>query len=345
MSKSGDSDVASAVKRVTGVTVQDGKYIYVRGLGDRYSKTTLNGSSIPGLDPNRNTVQMDLFPTNLIDNILVYKTFSPHLPGDFSGGYVDIVTKDFPDELLFNVSASLGYNTNATFNDNFLSQTKGGTDWLGIDDGTRALPDGVSAQTIPMLNNPSQAGYPESEANTLIDMTRSFNNNFEPGRSTPAPNHSFSLSAGNQKKLFGKPLGFIAALNYQRDYSFYENGETGIYQLTGAGENVLNKEIDLVDSKGVDNVLWGAMFNTSIKLTPTNKIGLTLMHNQNGESSSRVLTGKKFKDDVDEIYNTYSQRYKERALSTGQLAGKHVISNWNNLEVNWSTGLRLLSTR
>lgn len=87
ISKSGDNDVASAVKRVTGVTVEDGKYVYVRGLGDRYSKTTLNGATIPGLDPNRNTVQMDLFPTDLIDNIIIYKTFSPNLPGDFSGGY------------------------------------------------------------------------------------------------------------------------------------------------------------------------------------------------------------------------------------------------------------------
>ncbi|MCB0621758.1 MAG: TonB-dependent receptor plug domain-containing protein, partial [Saprospiraceae bacterium] len=78
-------DVASAVRRVTGVTVEGGKYVYVRGLGDRYSKTTLNAAEVPGLDPNRNTVQMDLFPTNLIDNILVYKTFSPNLPGDFTG--------------------------------------------------------------------------------------------------------------------------------------------------------------------------------------------------------------------------------------------------------------------
>ena len=115
ISKSGDNDVAGAVKRVTGVTVEGGKYVYVRGLGDRYSKTTLNGAEIPGLDPNRNTVQMDLFPTNLVDNILVYKTFSPNLPGDFTGGYVDIATKDFPEQFTFSASASVGYNPQANF--------------------------------------------------------------------------------------------------------------------------------------------------------------------------------------------------------------------------------------
>ena len=147
ISKNGDNDVASAVKRVTGVTVEGGKYVYVRGLGDRYSKTTLNGATIPGLDPNKNTVQMDLFPSNLIDNILVYKTFAPNLPGDFTGGYVDISTKDFPTIKTINASASIGYNTLSTFNSNYLTYEGGKNDWLGFDDGSRAIPDLIQNQS------------------------------------------------------------------------------------------------------------------------------------------------------------------------------------------------------
>ena len=101
-SKSGDNNAASALKRVTGVTITSGKYVYVRGLGDRYSKSILNGAEIPGLDPNRNSVQLDLFPSSLVDNIIVYKTFTPDLEGDFAGGLVDINTKDFPDRLIWN---------------------------------------------------------------------------------------------------------------------------------------------------------------------------------------------------------------------------------------------------
>jgi outer membrane receptor protein involved in Fe transport len=343
MSKSGDSDVASAVKRVTGVTVQDGKYIYVRGLGDRYSKTTLNGSNIPGLDPNKNTVQMDMFPTNLIDNILVYKTFAPNLPGDFSGGYVDIITKDFPETRLLTASASVGYNTNATFNNNFLSQQSGATDWLGMDDGTRALPGSVDGVTVPEIGSPDNPNVNADDVRTVIGMTNDFKNNFAPQTTTALPDHSFSLSAGNQKTLFGKPLGFIAALNYQKDYNYYEGGKTGIYSLSGPNETVLNKEIELTDRKGSENTLWGAMLNTSYKLSPTHKIGLTLMHNQNGESISRTLSGKKLKDDVQEIYDTYVQQYKQRALSTAQLSGKHVFTNANNLELNWSSAYALSS--
>ena len=98
ISRIGDSDAGQAIQRVSGVSVEGGKYIYVRGLGDRYTKTTLNGMDIPGLDPDRNTVQMNVFPTSLIDNIIVRKTFAPNMPGDFSGGVVDIATKSFPDK-------------------------------------------------------------------------------------------------------------------------------------------------------------------------------------------------------------------------------------------------------
>jgi len=96
--KLGDSNAAGALRRIPGVSVQGGRHVYVRGLGDRYTKTILNGMVIPGLDPDRNSVQVDIFPTNTIDNIVVYKTFSPDLPGDFVGGIVDVVTKDFPEE-------------------------------------------------------------------------------------------------------------------------------------------------------------------------------------------------------------------------------------------------------
>ena len=148
ISRIGDSDAGQAIQRVPGVSVEGGKYIYVRGLGDRYTKTTLNGMDIPGLDPDRNTVQMDVFPTSLIDNIIVRKTFAPNMPGDFSGGVVDIATKAFPDKEQFNVKLGLGYNTNTSFNKNFLTYDGGKLDWLGIDDGSRALPSGYDYTDI-----------------------------------------------------------------------------------------------------------------------------------------------------------------------------------------------------
>ncbi len=117
----GDGDAASAVKRVTGVSIEGGKYVYVRGLGDRYTKTVLNGVDVPGLDPDRNALQMDIFPTNVIDNIIVSKSFTADLPADFTGGVVDIETKDFPEEKSAKISISGGINPSMHFNSQYLS--------------------------------------------------------------------------------------------------------------------------------------------------------------------------------------------------------------------------------
>jgi TonB-dependent receptor len=170
MKKAGDSDAVGALKRVTGVSTV-GNQVFIRGLSDRYSKTTVNGAEIPSVDPYRNSVQMDLFPTNLLDNIVVYKTFTPNLPGDFTGGLVDISSKDFPEKLTFNYTTSLGYNTNATFNNNFLTSEGSDTDWLGYDNGTRDIPTGVIDNVSPIqLSNYYEAlvyGGFESELNAI----------------------------------------------------------------------------------------------------------------------------------------------------------------------------------
>ncbi len=342
ISQTGDNDVASAVRGVTGVTVEGGKYVYVRGLGDRYSKTTLNGAEIPGLDPNRNTVQMDLFPTNLIDNILVYKTFSPNLPGDFSGGYVDIATKDFPDQLTINASASLGYNTLATFNSGFFSYKGGKTDWLGIDDGTRAVPE-LAAQNINSFPEYSQSLKNGENATQLANLTRSFDNNWQLTNEKPFMNQNYSLSFGNQKTLFGKPLGFIGALTYQRNFSSYSDGANNIYELKGnvASTESLAPQLILNENRSDDEVLWGAMLSSTLKISPNHKVGVMAMRNQGALQTTRFAEGVKFVDDPDEIYQTRTWDYAERSLSTVQLNGKHVFTNTNNLEINWLSSYSL----
>lgn len=336
ISKSGDNDVASAVRRVTGVTVEGGKYVYVRGLGDRYSKTSMNGAEIPGLDPNRNTVQMDIFPTNLIDNIVVYKTFSPDLPADFAGGYVDIATKDFPEQFTFSASGSLGYNTLATFNsDNYITYTGGATDFLGFDDGTRAVPQSVlDADDIPSY---TQGNTDPKLAQDLEDLTSAFANNWDVISDSPFLNHRLSLSLGNQVELGGKPLGFIAAGSYSRNFSAYQNGVDAIYKLTesAATANALNTEVFLNEQKGRDEVLWGAMLAASLKLAPTQKVGFTIMRNQSATTSLSVYEGVKFQDDPEDIYFTNTWRFLERSLSTFQLRGKHIFAEANNFEINW----------
>ena len=143
--QAGDSDAAGAIKRVPGVSTV-GNFVFVRGLSDRYIKTTLNGAEVPSMNPRRNSIEMDLFPTALVDNLVIMKTQTANLPGDWAGAYISVETKDFPDEFTFNYSSTVGFNDQTTFQ-NVLGSNEGSTDWLGFDDGTRALPDAVAGVT------------------------------------------------------------------------------------------------------------------------------------------------------------------------------------------------------
>ena len=186
----GASNVANMTSKAAGVSVEGGKYVYVRGLSDRYSLTTLNGGQIPGLDPNRNSVQLDLFPSTLVENVTIRKTFTPNLPGNFTGGLVDIQTKDFPDSLQYNFSLSLGYNTNATLNSEYLGYKGSSTDFLGFDDGGRALPESV-------VNNPVQDDNTGDLA-LLQSQTQGFSDTWMPDNDqTALPNMKLGFSEGS----------------------------------------------------------------------------------------------------------------------------------------------------
>ncbi|WP_161889815.1 TonB-dependent receptor [Pontibacter russatus] len=338
-SRSGDSDAAAALSRVTGISTENGKYVYVRGLGDRYVKTALNGAEIPGLDPNRNTVQMDLFPANLIDNLTVSKTFTPDMPGSFSGGFVNVTTKDFPDRFTLQLSTSLGYNDQTTFNGNFLTSNKGETDWLGFDDGTRAVPDEVD-YAVPYES------YTNKESAEQIDQaTNAFNSEMAPRTMVAPLNHSHSFSLGNQTDVFGRQFGYVVGLSYQRGYSYYGNGTFGLWELNSANAEDLFVKRLLADKRGVEDVTLGFLANFSYKLNSNNKVSLNLIRNQSGQNSSRFLSGI-FPEtsgifDNTAIFESRALHYLQRSLSSGQLKGEHVLPGLKNSKVTWLTSFTL----
>ncbi|MFL2996054.1 MAG: carboxypeptidase-like regulatory domain-containing protein, partial [Cytophagales bacterium] len=202
--KIGDGDAAAAIKRVPGVSIQGGKYVFVRGLGDRYTKTILNGLDIPGLDPDRNTLQMDIFPTNLIKNIVILKSSSADLPADFTGGIVNIETKDFPEEKEFNISVSGTYNPSMHFKDNFPYYDGSQTDWLGFDNGMREVP--IDRRTV----------IPQTvdQDPILTSITDSFDPNLASKIGNSSMNFGLGITYGNQYNLkSGNTLGLIGSFN------------------------------------------------------------------------------------------------------------------------------------
>lgn len=323
MSLMGTSDAAASLKKVTGVTVQDGKYVYVRGLGDRYMKTQLNGAEIPSLDPQKNTVQLDIFPSNIIDNMVIFKTFSPELPATFTGGYVNIITKDFPEKFTFQVSGGIGLNTKTSFRDNFLTYDGGSTDWLGFDDGSRDAP--VQQGEFPEI-------YVEDKEKTT-ELSEKFNKQLSPKTKTSGVSRSLSVSLGNQTTLFGKPLGFVASVSYKKSLSFTDDANKGRYELTTETSEILEEKRTLVEDKGTEKVLIGALTNITYKYLPTHSIGLNLIINQSGMSGASLGDGYNAYHEVN--YTTRGLSWLQRSFLAAQLIGKQTFTNIKDAKFNW----------
>lgn len=336
ISKLGDSDAGQALKRVTGVSVQDGKYVFVRGLSERYTKVTFNGAEIPALDPEKNTVQLDIFPSNIIENIVVNKTFTPDMPGESTGGQVDIVTKDFPEKFTFQFSTSFSYNPQANLNDDFLTYDGGSTDWLGMDDGTRGIPDAAQAALDKMISEGSnQINQVYFTTEELNDISKSFSTNMQPKKKKSFLNHSEKLSLGDQTSLFGKTVGYNFALSYEKSFESYIDGRLGEYNDNSGAPNK-----DIADSRSQENTKVAALANINFKLNNNNKVGFRYFHNQSGKNTAQ------YRDGYFAYENSYDQdrilAYVERVFDNFQLHGKHVIPALNNASLNWQSSYTLM---
>lgn len=320
--KMGDPNVAEAVKRVTGVSVEGGKYIYVRGLGDRYTKTVLNKVEIPSLDPDRNNVQMDIFPTNLIDNVLVYKTFTPDLQGDFTGGMVDIQTKDFPERKTINAQIGLGYTPGMNFNKEYISYDGGKLDWLGFDDGTRKLP---IYKGTPFPDPTDNDPY-------LTNLTQSFGQQMAVQKKSSFLNQTYSFGMGNQKNLSRFDYGYNFAVNYQNNYQYFDNV---IYNEYRKDPETINNELFIDRSSkgplGEHDVLWSGLIGQSVK-TKKHQVSLTAFHTQNGTSRAAKFTQINYETNP-AILIKDNLTYNQRAVTNLSLIGKHNLSKkW---EIDW----------
>jgi len=340
ISKAGSGNAAEAMKQVTGASVVGGKYVYVRGLGDRYTSTQLNGAELPSTDPAKRAASIDIIPTNLIDNIQTVKSFTPDKPGNFSGGTVDIKTKDFPEDFNFSFSMSSSYNSQTTFNDNGpLSHSGGNLDWLGMDDGSRELPDVVRNKDV-YIPDVAEAGQDLEKAVTLDKIVKGFNPEIAPSKLTPMPNQNYSLSLGNQIQFLNRPLGYIASLTYGRSISSYSDGSYQRWDIGNLGSQELQNDYRLNDSKTTDEVLWGALLKTSYKLSNNHIISMNGMYNQNGESTTRYLTGS-YPYDLDPTSTWIGSvlAYKERNLKSFQMNGEHNLSWLFDTRIEWKGSL------
>lgn len=338
MQLTGDATAIEAAKRVTGVSIEGGKYVYVRGLGDRYSKTMLNGMDIPGLDPDRNSLQMDIFPSNLINNITVSKNFTAEMPADFTGGMMNIETKDFPDERIFNVSFGVGYNPAMHFNSDYLKYEGGSTDYLGFDDGNRALPSRAAQPNVPT----PVSGASQTQVN---DFVKSFNPTLGATRSMSPMDFSGSITYGNQSVINKKKdpsgtkkLGYIFSLSYKSDYKYYDEVTYGEYQRYSNADSMQMRYATVQNGQmGEHNVLIGAIAGVAYKSSLT-KVKLTAMHLQSGTSRAAKFNIDNDGEAVGQsgyIAMSDNLEYNQRSLTNVLLNGSHAFGNGNKWELDW----------
>ncbi|MDX2280307.1 MAG: TonB-dependent receptor [Saprospiraceae bacterium] len=361
ISRTGASDAAEAMRQVPGAVVEGGKFIVMRGLGDRYSITQLNGITMPSTDPYRNSSSLDLIPSQMIDNIVTLKTFTPDMPGNFTGGLANITTKAIPDKFNLFVGGGISFNTQASLIDDFLGHGRdaGNRDWLGYDDGGRTLPDYLKTNDAQLQLSQSayiQARQP-GEANDPIrrlinQSTRDLSNTFTPTPKNTPVNHNFNFSVGNRYKLFGNDLGISLGGNFSRNFEHYQNGVLNTYTASPASVLVPYQafpgEKNLAgDSKSTETPHIGGLFSLTYKLGLNNSIGINTIYNHDTEIVGRQQEGK-FPGQLSEPranFNTNSLEFVQREYTSYQFNGRHVLPKWNDIEITWAGSLNKSSQK
>ncbi|CAL1521623.1 TonB-dependent receptor domain-containing protein [Chitinophaga sp. MM2321] len=319
--KSPDKNTGEVLKRVSGTSIQDNKFVVVRGLGDRYNTTLMNSSVLPSTEPDKKAFAFDIIPANLIDNITIYKTASPDLPGDFSGGAIKVSTKDFPDQQFLELTLGTGYNTQTTFKDFYSGPPKGKFDFIGFDDGSRKLPAAYSN----VKNN-----YTNLETSQKIAISKNFSNTYGETKDGQAlPPLSVQLSMGNSWTLKNnRRFGYIFAVNYgnsqtlrfkQRDAYLNTKEHTYSYhdEIYGKNRN-LGSVLNLAYTYGKSKLSWKNFYNNDFNVNFTRRNGFQY-------DGTNLTTG---------VYSLNNET-TQNGLFNSVLEGQHRLKS-EKLRIDWN---------
>jgi outer membrane receptor protein involved in Fe transport len=283
--RSPDKNTSEILKRVPGISIQEGKYIIVRGLNDRYNQTMLNGILMGTTEPDRKTFSFDIFPAGMIDNLIINKAFVPEFSGEWAGGLVQVNTKDIPAKDFLNISVGTGFNTQ-TIGRDFYTYKSGKLDWLGIDDGFREIPSSL----------PVKSKFAALERENKSELGKLFKNVWSADKSTsdflPEMNRSFQLSGGVNKRLGNNSkLGAVMALNYNQSI---KRTDYLVNRLFTVQSDVADISYDYKDKKYSRDILWGGLANFTLQLGRNNKISFKNLFNVNATNYVTERTGKDF---------------------------------------------------
>jgi hypothetical protein len=318
ISKTPASNAAQAAQRVPGATIVGNRFVYVRGLGERYTNALLNGAPLPSPEPDRAAIPLDVFPSLIVDSLSIVKTSTPDFPADFAGGSVRIDTRELPTKPLFQAGIGLGFDDQATFRHR-LAQRGSPTDFLGFDSGMRDLPPSLKGKTTINFTD-DQRRAAAQDINSYMSAQRYM---------TP-PNHSFNAVVGDGWKLPNdQRLGALLTVNYGRSYQIQEDAIVKSYQPTTG--------IDYHVAAGTDKVGWGTLGSVSYWPAPAHRLTLLGLHTQLADSGAAIVQGHNGNRDADIV--DAGLKYVSRAMNFGQLRGEHDFTTLSNARLTWNGSL------
>ena len=330
ISKTPDSNAAEAAQRVVGATIVGGRFVYVRGLGERYSNALFDGAPLPSPEPDRAAVPLDLFPVAVMDSVTIVKTFTPDIPADFAGGSVQVETRSIPDDLVFSAGVSGGYVTGTTFHDRPTLQGSK-TDWLGFDSGRRALPDGVPSD-YALIRDGERSDGTVITAQDLAGWAQRFNSSMSWSDTMTPPNHGLNLVVGNGWKLGGdQKLGAIASLTYGRSFNSYDMKRRDFIFRDGE----VGAQYDYDTQVSQMKVNWGALGSVAYAPHKDHQLRLVLVRSQLAEDELEVFQGVHEEYAFRDVAGVRGQ-FVARALNIARLTGQHEFEEANDGKLSWS---------
>lgn len=313
-----DKNTSDVLKRVSGASIQDNKFAVIRGMNDRYVSAYINNAPLPSTEADKKAFAFDMFPSSLLDNLVILKTATPDMPGDFAGGVIMINTKNTPEKNQYYLNVSSGYNTQTTLK-NFTTYKGGKTDWLGIDDGGRQLPSNIpSSEEYAKLTNDQRASYAK-------DMVY----NWGLYKTSALPNTGIQYSMAHVGKVLGKEAGSIFALTYSNNNNttFANRRE---FEESGAE---ITKGKDYRDSLYNNEVQSSILWNVAYKLNDNNKISLKNLYSIN--TSNKVTVRNGLSDVAGPTWEKSSVRwFTQNNIYSGQLSGEHMLPK-SKIKFTW----------
>ena len=322
--KTPDSKASDVLKRISGASVQDNKFVVVRGLSDRYNFALINGAPLPSSESDRKAFSFDVFPSNMLDNLVIIKTATPDLPGEFAGGVIDINTTEPKENDFQSIQIGSSYNLITTFKD-FKTYDGSKTDFLGFSSSSRTLPSGLpSTEDFNNLSALQKAEYAKSIPNSWGTYSR-----------FALPNLNLQYSIGKTIKLAEeRNFGYVFAYNYQSNMSFNKVTRREFEESTAG---VITKN-ELKDSAFTQSVLNSAMFNMKFKLNKNNSLQLKTLYSLSSDDKVNIRNGKRDMD-VESVFSEKSTNiwYTQNKLLSSQLLGNHEFKN--KMKFKWIAGI------